>query len=617
MFLINCFSPTYAQKLDADSLKTLLIESKDTTRIRILNQLADVLNSKSPVQSIEYGQEAYELAKQIDNPNGMVLALYRIGISQGFNNDYGKAIEYLMQSGRLAEEIGDKKTAANCYTNIGGAYYVSNNYEQQLNFYLRSLKLYQALDDKKGIGSILSGIGGVYASTSQYDLAMENYTEATRYLKEIDDRNQMAKVYVNIGNLYNSKKEFSTALQFFTEAFDLFKELDNNRGMAASKSGKGEAYFQQGNYSLAEINLKEGLQINRKSNHQYSVAENLILLGKIVLAENRFDQAFEYFNEAIRLSQELNSKSNLSKIYLQLANLHQMKSDYKSAFTFYKLHKSYNDSILNIEKTKQLQSLQLKFESEKKEKEIQILKSEKTLSNIYIKVAILAFLVTLVIGVLSFIWYRTSSRTKRQLEIERMRNHIAQDLHDDIGSTLSSINMISRMNSQDVLNGGVASTSFAQIEDHSGKMLSQMVDIIWSINPGNDTLDEIVLHMKEFAADILEPKNIDYCFHESGNVKNQKIDATIRKNLYLIFKEALNNAMKYSQCTTIDITLKLTTSLLALDLVDNGTGFSINEVKLGNGLNNMKARANLMKGVLKIESAQGKGTRLSIAVQIA
>lgn len=614
--MIICFSSTFAQQLNADSLKTLLIESKDTTRVRILNQLADVFKSKAPVQSIEYGQEAYELAKKNDHPKGMVLAFYRIGMAQGFNNDYGKAIEYLTQSGKLAEEIGDKKTAANCYMNIGGAYSVSNNYEQQLNFYLKSLGFYQALDDKKGIGLILMGIGNAYTYTTQYDLAMENYTEAIRYFKELNDRNQMAKVYVNIGGLYNSKKEFGKALQFFTKAFDLFKELDNNRGMAASLSGKGDVYFQQGNYALAETNLKEGLQINRKSNHQYSVAENLILLGKVVLAENKFDDATGHFNEAITISQELNSKSNLSAIYLQLANLHQMKSDYKSAFTFYKLYKSYNDSILNIEKTKQLQSLQLKFESEKKEKEIQILKSEKTLSNIYIKVAILAFLVTLVIGVLSFIWYRTISRTKRQLEIERMRNHIAQDLHDDIGSTLSSINMISRMNSQDLLSGS-ASTSFAQIEDHSGKMLSQMVDIIWSINPGNDTLNEVLLHMKEFAADILEPKNIDYYFHESGNVKNQKIDATIRKNLYLIFKEALNNAMKYSQCTTIQITLTLTASLLTLDIVDNGTGFSMNEVKLGNGLNNMEARAKLMKGLLKIESTQGKGTRLSIVVQIA
>jgi len=74
--------------------------------------------------------------------------------------------------------------------------------------------------------------------------------------------------------------------------------------------------------------------------------------------------------------------------------------------------------------------------------------------------------------------------------------------------------------------------------------------------------------------------------------------------------------MKYGQCTAIGIRLTLTTSLLTLDIVDNGTGFSLSEVKLGNGLNNMEARTKLMKGVLKIESAQGKGTRLSISVPV-
>ncbi len=78
----------------------------------------------------------------------------------------------------------------------------------------------------------------------------------------------------------------------------------------------------------------------------------------------------------------------------------------------------------------------------------------------------------------------------------------------------------------------------------------------------------------------------------------------------------MNNAMKYGQCTAIGIRLTLTTSLLTLDIVDNGTGFSLSEVKLGNGLNNMEARTKLMKGVLKIESAQGKGTRLSISVPV-
>jgi two-component system, NarL family, sensor histidine kinase UhpB len=123
--------------------------------------------------------------------------------------------------------------------------------------------------------------------------------------------------------------------------------------------------------------------------------------------------------------------------------------------------------------------------------------------------------------------------------------------------------------------------------------------------------------MKEFAAEILEPKNIEYYFSLIGNAENQKIDAGIRKNLFLIFKEALNNAMKYSHCTVIKIELALVASRLTLDIIDNGDGFSMEEVKMGNGLNNMKQRALLMNGQFQINPTKGRGTQLSLSVRIA
>jgi signal transduction histidine kinase len=267
--------------------------------------------------------------------------------------------------------------------------------------------------------------------------------------------------------------------------------------------------------------------------------------------------------------------------------------------------------------------MEAKYQTQKKENEIALLKKDQQLQAVVIReqhVFQTAILVTLtlvvVIGALLFRWYRVMHRTRRQLEIERMRNHIAQDLHDDIGSTLSSINIISKMASQRPADENTAG-NFAQIEDHSGKMLSTMADIIWSISPGHDTLDEVLLHMKEFAAEILEPKNITYHFHESGNIQNLKIDAGIRKNLFLMFKEVLNNAMKYSHCTEIRIGLALTATRLTLDIRDDGQGFDFQEIRPGNGLNNLRERARMIQGQLEINSAPGQGTHVVIATTLA
>src|SRR5690606_20109520 len=145
-------------------------------------------------------------------------------------------------------------------------------------------------------------------------------------------------------------------------------------------------------------------------------------------------------------------------------------------------------------------------------------------------------------------------------------------LHDDIGSTLSSINIISQM----ALKEANGSTShFQRIAQHSSRMMESMSDIVWSINPNNDSLEQVVSKMKEFAAEILDPLDIHYTFTGEENLQNIKLDVSTRKNLFLIFKEAINNAAKYSSAEAIKIHFKKENGSLSLSIRDNGNGFDI------------------------------------------
>ena len=132
-----------------------------------------------------------------------------------------------------------------------------------------------------------------------------------------------------------------------------------------------------------------------------------------------------------------------------------------------------------------------------------------------------------------------------------VRNNIARDLHDDIGSTLSSINIMSQLAIQEnarLSNGQEnAGTHLKKIANHSASMMEKMSDIVWSINPKNDSIEQVVIKMKEFAAEMLEPKNIDYSFEIEDSIMALKLDVQKRKNIFLIFKEAINNAAKYSE----------------------------------------------------------------------
>jgi signal transduction histidine kinase len=146
--------------------------------------------------------------------------------------------------------------------------------------------------------------------------------------------------------------------------------------------------------------------------------------------------------------------------------------------------------------------------------------------------------------------------------------------------------------------------------------METMDDIVWAINPQNDTMEQVLFRMKEFASEILEPLNINYTFEENGNFSSTKLDIRKRKDLYLIFKEAINNAAKYSRCRDILIRLREKQQSLQMEITDNGKGFDEQQIKNGNGLNNMRERAGSMGAKIRIVSTIAGGTQISLDMAI-
>ena len=202
-------------------------------------------------------------------------------------------------------------------------------------------------------------------------------------------------------------------------------------------------------------------------------------------------------------------------------------------------------------------------------------------------------------------------------EIEKLRNNIARDLHDDIGSALSSININSKMALNYAAEEKLVKGQLEKIKEHSGKMMEGMSDIVWAINPINDSLEKMIIRMKEFAVEILEPLNINFSFNNKVDISQMTLDVARRKEVYLVFKEAINNAAKYSHCKNIIINLERNKNLLRLTISDDGRGFDKNLLKSGNGLRNMAQRAVAMGASFDIFSVLGSGTTVSLDIPIA
>jgi signal transduction histidine kinase len=203
----------------------------------------------------------------------------------------------------------------------------------------------------------------------------------------------------------------------------------------------------------------------------------------------------------------------------------------------------------------------------------------------------------------------------RQLKAnEQMRNRIARDLHDDIGSTLSSIGILSQVVEYQIeTNPESVKGLIRRISESSQKVQRSLSDIVWTTKQIEESLDSVIVKMKEFTAEILEPKNIEYTFNVS-DLSAINFSPLKQYNIYLIFKEALNNSVKYAKATEVEITINTVNDVFNIIIRDNGIGFDEASVKQGNGLNNMTQRASAMNGSIKIFTKPQNGTRIELKV---
>lgn len=223
-------------------------------------------------------------------------------------------------------------------------------------------------------------------------------------------------------------------------------------------------------------------------------------------------------------------------------------------------------------------------------------------------------LVALVIAAATYALYRY--RIRQLMKLQSMRNKIARDLHDDIGSTLGSISFLSEAAKQQLQQSNPAGAEklLGKIGENSREMVENMSDIVWSVNPKNDTAHYLIERMRVFAADLVAASPIQLHFNFDAEAEHVKLTMEQRKNLFLIFKETVYNSVKYADCRNIYIDIKRTGTGIALLMKDDGKGFDVNNYKSknGNGIKNMRTRAEEVKAIFQIESSPtGTVTKLT------
>ena len=655
-----------------DSLQQIIHENKmDSTEAKALNELATSYARTDLAKTKIYLHKSIELASHLNSPillshsyslmvptqlntghadsaqyylslfkslsetsrSGPVTANYHAtaGLFYKIQGNFKAALPYMMES--LEEQIilvkknpleVNRVTLAGQYLNIGNTYTNLGEYRYALQYHLKALQLFEELNNKKGISFCYQSIGGDFLELGQYKQALF-YTTKAKYIKsELNDIRGIATSLEQMGSIWVELKQYDSALNYYFESLKILQKMKLIAEEANLRSDIGKLYALRKDPVNAKLFYNDSKLLAQQVGDSSRVAAVDAALIALQTSIGKQQSAEKKLKSSLSISIEAGDKRSELSNYQYLADLYASTRQFEKALEYSNKFHHINDSLQALDVQVQMKKMEEQYNIGKKEQEIALLKKDQQLTHLSLgkqKVfqfgALLFLFLLLLIGLLIINRNRIVHNTRRQIEMEKMRNRIAQDLHDDIGSTLTSITVLSNLGllppeKEELL----MRTNLNKIKERSTAIMETMDDIVWAINPQNDTMERVLFRMKEFASEILEPLNINYTFEEKGNFSSTKLDIKKRKDLYLIFKEAINNAAKYSGCRDILIRLQEKQPLLQLEITDDGKGFIEQQVRNGNGLTNMRERAASMGAKILITSTIDSGTRISLDMAI-
>lgn len=415
-----------------DSLFNMLKTSKDTNKVKVLNDLCREYQNQNIDRALKYGNQAFDLARRIDFKKGIASSLFNIGCIYDDQSRYEKAIKLHLQSLKIRKALGDKNGMAANLNNIGNAHYALGNYAKAITHYLQSLKIYEKLalpafpvqysnySDttgksvgdrdkgfyKQGIALNLNNIGLVYWSQSKYAKAINYYLQALKINEELLNSHYFNKMRANVrqliaGNLNNiaiiycEQENYEKSLEYNRRSLKVYKELRDIKGIGRSLNNIGAVYKIQRRYLEAEAYYLQSLKAFEKLGDKQLIAASLNNIGILYSLRGGssgntqdYKKAIEYCKKSLAIAREIGSKEYIKEAYLALAEVYTKlgehtlalldKSEYlKKAYKYHQHYSEIKDSIFNEESSKQIAEMQAKYENEEKENKIALLTREK------------------------------------------------------------------------------------------------------------------------------------------------------------------------------------------------------------------------------------------------
>lgn len=606
-----------AQDNTIDSLLHQLATAKpDTNKIELLRQLGGQYINQDPRKSIDYWNQGVALSYKLNFIKGLARNYINIGTAYSFLSRMDTAIIYADSGIKYSKMEGNPDRLALVYLNKADGYRNLNNFEAALT-YLDTASTYAAkTSNTDRLARISSIASGIYQTQKRYPEAMAMLQKALQMHKHDGNEKMEGQTYDDLGLIHHRMQKHDSALFYFKKAVAIGERIQDNNNLCAYYCSMAYLLAETGKPYEAEGYGKKALIYAKRQGSDNQLAATYGMLGFIYSKQEKFGEAVKMGETAYQhaLNDAMEQQQSVSAF---LAETYETLGDFKNAYKYTNISNALQDSITKERYNGDVANLQASFEMKEKDKAILLLEKDKqlqqqTLYRQRLQFGIAGVLLVLALAGTALVLNR--SKLKQRMKELELRNRIAADLHDEVGSSLSSIQMLGMMAAHQ-------STAPKQMEilgkmnENAKETIDKMGDIVWMIKPGEKDGDNLTQRMERFAYEMCGSKNITPNLQIS-DLETMKLTMEQRKNIYLIFKEALNNAIKYSGTTKMDISCTHQAKKMVLEIKDNGQGFDDQVIVRGNGLQNMQNRANELGAQLSIESTIGIGTCIRLTLPV-
>lgn len=538
---------------------------------RLIIQSREYLKKGQLDETMQYARKAQQFSKSIGYRSGQAKGTIILGIVSYRKGRYPEALEYLNAALIISRYISDSVIQSSALNNIGNAYAYMGNHVKALEYYFKGLAIEEKIKEQNVLQWYYSNIGNIYADQKNYRKGLEYSFKAITVEERVNDKRALSVTLSNIGGIYSSMEINDSALYYYIRSLKMAEEMKDTFAIALSLTNSAVMYVKLKRYDSGYELAKKGYKMSLDKGIGDIIIYNLKTLGDIELSKKNYESAEKYYLKAAELSAKMKAQLLIRDSYLSLATLYNDQGDYKKAYDNYKLYSEAKDTMLNGENSKLITEMNTKYTTEKKEKEIELLKKNEVIQNLELtkkknelerqrSVSIsvfVGFLLLMVVAILMYSRYRLKKKANDQLQsaynlieeknvvIEKSNLMITDSITyakriqdailpspEEISSAVSNNFFVLYQPTQ------IVSGDFYWCSTQQDKTIFIVADCTGHGVPGafmsmigNTLLNEIVNERKitdtQKIAELLDAKIIHYLHQEAGTEKYDGMDISI------------------------------------------------------------------------------------------